>query len=224
MMPKCEDVQLQFGSDILLQHIKDVAFFRKLQRLGSYTFGKALNNAMKQGRLPKIDAWICPSGVLARPLEAHERRHRHPEFDVWIVMDTVAKTWRREIPAGTKFGLLVLCLDQCSVGRRTFQTKLQMRLLLFTVWDLYHRMWNDIRVEVLAAKGQRFLLFAYNACNACFGLWNTHANFDTKKAWFSAWLSRSCASSQWLVENLQELAHDRGIPVPVGEASVKEFF
>ena len=102
VMPKCADVQLQLGSDNLLQDIKDVAFFRKLQRLGSYTFGKALNNAMKQGGLPEIDAWICPSPVLARPLEAHERRHRHPEFDVWIVADTVAKTWRREFLAGTK--------------------------------------------------------------------------------------------------------------------------
>ena len=66
------------------------------KRLGSYTFGKALNNAMKQGELPGIDAWICASTVLARPLEAHERRHRHPEFDVWIVVDTAAKTWRRD--------------------------------------------------------------------------------------------------------------------------------
>ena len=68
-------------------------------------------------------------------------------------------------------------------------------------------MWNEIRAGVLAAKGQRFLLLAYNACNACFDPWNTHANFDTKKAWFSAWLSSSCASSQWFLENLQELAH-----------------
>ena len=216
VMPKCADVQLQLGSDNLLQDIKDVVFFRKLQRLGSYTFGKALNNAMKQGRLPEIDAWICPSAVLARPLEAHERRHRHPEFDVWIVVDIVAKTWRREILAGTKFWLLVLCLDQYSVGRSwTFHAKLQMRLLLFTVWDLYHRMWKDNRAGVLAAKGQRFLLFAYNACNACFGPWNTHANFDTKKAWFCAWMSSSCASSQWFLDNLQELAHDRGILVPL---------
>ena len=111
-MKQCADVQLQLGSENLLQDIKDVAFFRKLQRLGSYTFGKALNNAMKQGGLPGIDAWICPSAVLARPLEAHERKHRHPEFDVWIVVDTVAKTWQREILAGTKFWLLVLCLDQ----------------------------------------------------------------------------------------------------------------
>ena len=43
---------------------------------------------------------------------------------------------------------------------------LQMRLFLVTVWDLYHRMWNDIRAGVLAAKGQRFLLFAYNACGS----------------------------------------------------------
>ena len=96
VMPKCADVQLQLGSDKLLQDIKDIAFFRKLQRLGSYTFGKALHIAMKQGGLPEIDAWICPSAVLARPLEAHERRHRHPEFDVWIVLDTVAKTWQRD--------------------------------------------------------------------------------------------------------------------------------
>ena len=85
--------------------------------------------------------------------------------------------------------------------------------LLFTVWDLYHRIWNDIRAGVLAAKGQRFLLVAYNACNACFGPWNTHANFDT-----------SSASSQWFLENLQEVAHDRGILVPVGEANVKDVF
>ena len=49
-MPKCADVRLQLGSENLLQDIRDVAFLRKLQRLGSYTFGKALNNAMKQGR------------------------------------------------------------------------------------------------------------------------------------------------------------------------------
>ena len=102
-----------------------------------------------------------------------------------------------------------------------FHAKLQMRLLLFTVWDLYHRMWKDIRAGVLPAKGHRFLLFAYNACNACFGPGNTHANFDTKKAWLSAWLSSSCASSQWFLDNLQELAHDRGILVPVG---VERFF
>ena len=104
-MPKCADVQVQLGSDNLLKDIEDVAFFRKLQRLGSYTFGKAINNAMKQGGLPGIDAWICASAVLARPLEEHERMHRHPEFDVWIVVDTVAKTWRREILAvGAVFG------------------------------------------------------------------------------------------------------------------------
>ena len=176
----------------------DVAFFRKLQHLGSYTFGKAINNAMKQGGLPGIDAWICPSDVLARPLEAHERRHRHPEFDVWIVVHIVAKTWQREILVGTKFWLLVLCLDQCSVGRSwTFHAKLQMRLLLLTVWDLYRRMWNDIRPGVLAAKGQRFLLCAHNACNACFGPWNTHANFGTTKAGFSAWLSSSLHNGSW---------------------------
>ena len=118
-----------------------------------------------------------------------------------------------------------VCLDQCSVGRSwTFHTKLQMRCLLITVWDLYHRMWSDNRAEVPAAEGQRFLLFAYNACFACSGPWNTHGNFDSKKAWFIAWLSSSCASSKWFLENLQELAHDRGVPVAVGEASVKVFF
>ena len=49
-------------------------------------------------------------------------------------MDTVAKTWRREIPAGTKFWLSVLCLYLCGVERSwMFHAKLQMRLLLFTV-------------------------------------------------------------------------------------------
>ena len=66
-------------------------------------------------------------------------------------------------------------------------------------------------------------LLAYKACNACFGPWNTHANFDSKKAWFRAWLSSPGASSPWFLENLQELAHVRGILVPVGEASVKDF-
>ena len=118
-------------------------------------FDKALNNTMKQGGLPGTDAWICPSAVLARPLEAHERRHKHPEFDFWIVVDTVAKTWRREILAGTKFCLLVLCLDQCSVGRSwTFHAKLQMRLLLCTVWDLYH---TELEYWRLKANGSFFL-------------------------------------------------------------------
>ena len=179
--------QLQFGSENMLQDIKDVASFRKLQRLGSYSFGEALNNAMKQGGLPRIDAWVCPSTVLARPLEAHERRHRHPEFDVWIVVDTVVKTWRREILARTGLWILVLCLDRCSVGRSwTFHAEMQIRLLLFIVWDLYHRMWDDIGAGLLAAKGQRFLHFAYNASDACFGPWKTHATFDSMKAWFSA--------------------------------------
>ena len=180
----------------------------KLQRLGPCTFGKALNNAMKQGGLPGIDAWICPcirAKAQASRVRCLERGgHR-------------CQNLAENIRAGS--------LDQCSVGRRwTFHAKLQMRLLPFTIWDLYHRMWNDIRAGVLAAKGQRFLLFAYKACNARFGSWNTHANFDSKKAWFSAWLSSSCASSQWFLENLQELAHDRGILVPVGEASVKVLF
>ena len=129
-MPKCADVQLQLGSDNLLQDIKDVAFFRTLQRLGSCTFGKALNNAMKQGWLSGIDAWICPSTVLARPLEAHERRHRHPEFDVWIVVDAVAKTWRREILAGIKFWLLVL------EDRSQEETEWQERCAREAAWRL----------------------------------------------------------------------------------------
>ena len=68
----------------------------------------------------------------------------HPEFDVWIEVDTVAKTWRREIPAGTKFWLVVLRMDQCSVGRSwAFHAKLQMRLLLFTVQDVdRHSSWS----------------------------------------------------------------------------------
>ena len=42
--------------------------------------------------------------------------------------------WRREIPAGTKFWLSVLCLYLCGVERSwLFHAKLQMRLLLFTV-------------------------------------------------------------------------------------------
>ena len=50
------DVHLQLGSEDRLQDIQDVAFFRKLQRLGSYTFGSALSNAMKQSGLLGIDA------------------------------------------------------------------------------------------------------------------------------------------------------------------------
>ena len=84
-------------------------------------------------------------------------------------------------------------------------------------------MWNDIRAGVLVAEWQRSLPFAYEACNACFGPLNTHATFDSKKAWFSAWLFSSCASSQEFLENLEELAHDRGILVSVGEASVNFF-
>ena len=122
-MPKCADVRLQLGSENLLQDIRDVAFLRKLQRLGSYTFGKALNNAMKQGRGQGSTPWICPSSVLARPLEAHERRHRHPEFDVWIVVGIAAKTWRREISCWDKvlifsvvFGT-VSCWEELDVSR-----------------------------------------------------------------------------------------------------------
>ena len=70
-------------------------------------------------------------------------------------------------------------------------------------------MWNDIRAGVLAAKLQRFLLFAYNACNACFGPWNTHANFLVHHH-----------NGSWRI--FKSLAHDRGILVPVGEASVKD--
>ena len=77
-----------------------------------------------------------------------------------IVVGTVAKTWRREIPAGTKFWLSVLCLDQCSVGRSwMFHAKLQMRLRLFTVWDPHQRMWFDIRAGVLAAQTAKFPSF-----------------------------------------------------------------
>ena len=58
VMPKCADVQLQLGSDNLLKDIKDVAFFRKLQRLGLYTCGKAHDNAMKHVHLPSwSDRW-----------------------------------------------------------------------------------------------------------------------------------------------------------------------
>ena len=117
---------------------------------------------MKRSGLSGIDAWICRSTVLARALEPHERMHRHPEhpehpeFDVWIVVDIAAKFWRREILVGTSFLHVVLCLDQCSVGRSwTFHAKLQMRFLLNTVWDLFHRMWSDIRAEVPAAEGQQ---------------------------------------------------------------------
>ena len=72
-------------------------------------------------------------------------------------------------------------------------------------------MWNDFRAGLLAAQRQRFLLFAYNACNACFGPWNTHANFDSKEAWFSAWLlaliTPIFASHQHLFDNVRKHTH-----------------
>ena len=46
----------------------------------------------------------------------------------------MAKTWRKE------FWLLMLNLDQCRVGRSwMFHAKLQMKLLLFTFWDMNHK-------------------------------------------------------------------------------------
>ena len=222
-MPKCADVQLQLGSGNLLQDTKDVAFFRKLQRLGSSTFGKTSTMPRSREGYQRL----TPRPV---HLPSWPDRWRHTSEGTGI-QSLMFGSWWTPLPKlgerdscldkvlafGAVFGS-VQCGEEWDVSREAADETPS-----FTVWDLYHRMWNDIRAGVLAAKGQRFLLSAYIACNACFGPWNTHANFDTKMAWFGAWLSSSCASSQWFLENLQELAHDRGIPVPVGEASVKDF-
>ena len=110
------------------------------------------------GRVAGIDALICPSNVLPD-------RWRHTSEGTGIQCSMFGSWWTLwpklgGESVGTEFWLLVLCLNQCCVGRSwTFHAKLHMRLLLFAVWGLYHRMWNDVRAGVLAAKGQRFFLF-----------------------------------------------------------------
>jgi len=166
--------ELSISAENLLPGVHELRQKQHGQRAAAYAFLKCIDHAMAQGLCQKLDDYCLPANMVARPLLPSEVRVRHPETRQWVIVNKDRKTFMAEAPLHVSPRLLVLHLDQCSIGRSgVFFACQRRRLLAWPIWDIHHRCWNDILQGASRAQGRfrRAILFLTVVCNIPYGPW-----------------------------------------------------
>ena len=151
---------------------------------------------------------------------------RHPSRGDWIIVDRRTNRQRPVMPTGAKLPLLVVHLDQCSIGRSAMFFASQRRsLLLAPQWDIFHRCWNDVLGSAANVSGlRRAILFLTTICNIPYGPWSESTFFQSRRDFFKKFISSSTVDAEWFQASADEIARDRGRRPPRDRDSLCEVF
>ena len=183
----------------------------KLERVASYKWARAFAHAVKQACSSALMTWVCPQSIIARPLLPTERRRRHPKTGRWVIANLPTKTFLEEVLPSFLPMLLVLHMDQCSVGRTVVHfAQFVMRLMLDSLWDPYHMLWNALKRGIMKACGKywRSVLLLQTRCNVSYGPWNHHDHKYTRKDAWEELIRGATRESECFQENLAMFAFD----------------
>ena len=129
---------------------------RKLTRLEGYREVKGLSSSLEGVGLSLKDFFV-PEGLVLRPLAPHELRIQGPGGRWYIQNEKTGET-KPEAPEDFDFGALPALISISDQGPANtaalnylmFSSK---ALLLWSLWDPYHRAWNDLKLALKRCAG-----------------------------------------------------------------------
>lgn len=188
---------------------------------------KALNNALKQGTgMSLMDFQVAGKAVI-RAAKTAEARVLHPEFQVFVLVDTIAGTWTMELPLEPcSWPLLTLHIDECTVGQAAmwFAT-LKQDLLCFSAGDCYHRDWNDIKLAF--KRSYCFWKVLIQMCYVVllpYGPWKSSDYHVLRQEMLDHMLTNSTVDADWFQCQMDLFAFDLGLDTPSDQPSQQQLF
>ena len=200
----------------------------KLKLQSAFTYIKAV-----EGALVSVDKTLaefrCPNELLLEPLAKNQLRVKHSNGNFYIV-NTLTHEAIRQIPDNFNWDSLpVLChmIDQSQIGvAACYHMMHHMRLMVFVMYDYYHRTWNDIKNAARSSKGFFFsTMLKYSLVfNLNYGPFGKGGWFLDKQTFLKE-MALSCSSThQFFRARAPDIAEDIGRAEPVTDQDYKDIW
>ncbi|CAK9091627.1 Probable ubiquitin-conjugating enzyme E2 23 (E2 ubiquitin-conjugating enzyme 23) (Ubiquitin carrier protein 23) [Durusdinium trenchii] len=177
----------------------------KLDRITGYNELRALSAALRGAGLTLMNFQV-PTGLIVRPLQAHECRVKS-ESGEWFIYDLHTQTAAPEKPANLQLGKVpVLCSisDQGPINTAAlnFAQYSPAALMLHAQYDPFHRAWNDLKTAFKktssTCKAWRVVLQLTIVANVSYGPFGSSQWHYKKLAKMEEFFAtRSIMSTSW---------------------------
>eukprot|EP00438_Fugacium_kawagutii_P035086 Skav205139 [mRNA] locus=scaffold3411:179900:184204:- [translate_table: standard] len=197
----------------------DLAKGKKLTRLEGYREIKGLCSAL-EGIGLRLQDFYVPSNLVLRPLCAGELRLQGPDGRWYIHqeedMQTTAVT-----PDGVDLGSLPALISLSDQGPSNtaalnFMLFSSQAILMWALWDPYHRAWNDLKLALRRCKGRgwRTVLELTLVCNINYGPFGSGTWFFKKKSKLQDFLTSQTVNGHAWNQMQPWIAQERRVPEP----------
>ena len=202
---------------------------RKLQRLEGFKEIKGLSSALQAMNISLSD-FAVPDGLILRPLSEDEYRLTGRDGSFWV-KNTSTGDLLPEIPPGLDLGALP-CLVSISdqgpniVGATNYLQYSKQALLFLSVYDPFHRAWNDVKTALKASKSQawRTVLEMTVVANLNYGPFGSSAWHFKKKARLEEFLATNSTSDPFWPKYQPLVCKERRIAEPTDFEESQDLF
>ncbi|CAL1147738.1 unnamed protein product, partial [Cladocopium goreaui] len=197
----------------------EMAQARKLTRLEGYREIKGLSAAL-EGIGLTLKNFFVPEELVLRPLNSEELRLQGGDGK-WYIQDMKTGEVRPHVPPGFDLGslpALISISDQgpANTAALNYMLYSSRALLMWSLWDPYHRAWNDLKLALKRSVGGgwRAVLELTLVVNMNYGPFGSGSWFFKKKAKLHDFMAtQSINSPAW--DNFQTLiCQERRVPEP----------
>ena len=197
----------------------EMAQARKLTRLEGYREIKGLSAAL-EGIGLTLKNFFVPEELVLRPLNSEELRLQGGDGK-WYIQDMKTGEVRPHVPPGFDLGslpALISISDQgpANTAALNYMLYSSRALLMWSLWDPYHRAWNDLKLALKRSVGGgwRTVLELTLVVNMNYGPFGSGSWFFKKKAKLHDFMAtQSINSPAW--DNFQTLiCQERRVPEP----------
>ena len=133
---------------------------RRIERLAAYRQMQAVGHMSMQLCGKSLVSYSLPHDVNIAPVQEGQKRVvlRGEDVDTAVMVDVESQRCIRVLPQDLHdVPLLVLVMDQGSVGAAQYGFSKHLRMMLYTRWDELHRIIRDIKQSLTHACGGVFL-------------------------------------------------------------------
>ena len=202
---------------------------RKLCRLAGFMEVKGLSSALESIGL-SLGSFRVPSGLICRPLTATEFRLEGADGQFYIQNAETGEVCP-EVPAGYDLGSLP-CLVSISdqgpniTGASNFLQFSKGALLYHSVWDPFHRVWNDLKLAMKRSKASawRVVLELTLVANLNYGPFNSSTWHWRKKAQLENFMAVNDISNPTFQKYLHLLCKERKMTEPSSHEDSQALF
>ncbi len=207
------------------QHIADLQAMHRLERVKSFKQLQAFGNTLyhlTEGRKTCISSFCLPASVYAQPVQENEVRvvqaNPHPAASRVLIVNTQTGTTTQALPDDIEdVSLLVLGLDQGSIGTSGAAYMDHVGSMVHCKFDKFHRIIRDVKLalehacEGIFLKAQVFSTYIWSVNAKPFGT----GAFGTQKKWLlDTFLAMHDCDSDVFKKYACKIAEDFGMPSP----------